>query len=148
MGEQHVQTKRPDHCSGSQFRFRSVCNPEICATASENDGAAAYPHQTAETLQVKRTATITQSRQSTGGILRNLGVNNYVGRSDECVHDRLCDHVPLDDPEFKFNYCASVEAAFYAECELYHTFGGKRNPNHPARPAGTRLRCPRLDCPV
>lgn len=72
----------------------------------------------------------------------------YVGRSDECVHQRLCDHVTLSDPQFKVSYCASATEAFYAECELYHAYGGSRNPNHPARPKGTNLRCPRLDCPV
>jgi hypothetical protein len=72
----------------------------------------------------------------------------YVGRSDDDVHGRLCDHIKLPDPQFKFNYCTTPEAAFYAECELFHTFGGSRNEIHPARPEGTNHRCPRTDCPI
>src|SRR5438445_13818835 len=72
----------------------------------------------------------------------------YVGRSDTDVNDRLQDHVKLSDSHFQFAYCASAEAAFYAECELFHAYCRSRNPNHPARPEGTFLRCPNQSCPV
>lgn len=67
----------------------------------------------------------------------------YVGRSDDDVNKRLLDHVKLSDPQFKIAYCSSAQAAFLAECELWHEYGGSRNPIHPARPAGTNYKCPR-----
>jgi hypothetical protein len=65
-----------------------------------------------------------------------------VGRSDVHVNKRLHDYEG-QYREFKFTYCASSYAAFQAECELWHAYGGTNNPLHPARPAGTNWKCPR-----
>jgi len=65
-----------------------------------------------------------------------------VGRSDDDVNDRLHDYEG-QYVQFKFAYCSSSFAAFSAECELWHDFGGDNNPLHPARPAGQTWKCPR-----
>jgi len=68
-----------------------------------------------------------------------------VGRSDEDLNGRLHDYEGQYQ-HFKYAYCSSVRAAFDAECELWHAYGGSNNPLHPARPAGKNWPCPRTSC--
>ena len=68
---------------------------------------------------------------------------SYVGRSDKDVNARLHDHVEGEHSSFKFEPYASAKAAFEKECDLYHDFSPPGNKVHPARPVGTRWKCPR-----
>lgn len=81
-----------------------------------------------------------------GRLINGIFQIGYVGRSDDDVNRRLHDHVKLPDPEFRFAYCGSAQAAFLAECELWHAYGGVRNPIHPARPKGAYYKCPVAGC--
>jgi hypothetical protein len=65
-----------------------------------------------------------------------------VGRSDDHVNRRLHDYEGQYN-QFKATYCSGSFAAFNAECELWHDFGGTNNPLHPARPANKDWKCPR-----
>lgn len=74
----------------------------------------------------------------------------YVGRSDSDLNERL--HQWVDEerhPVFKFSYAESAKEAFLKECRNYHDFGGPvgklGNKNHPDRPNGTDLKCPRCN---
>jgi hypothetical protein len=65
-----------------------------------------------------------------------------VGRSDIDLAARLkSDEYKGRFQQFKAAYSANAEAAFHDECELFHRFGGKGNPLHPARPTGKNHRC-------
>jgi hypothetical protein len=65
-----------------------------------------------------------------------------VGRSDTDLNARLkADEYVGKYREFKAYYYPDAESAFHAECELWHTFGGTLNPNHPARPTGKTYKC-------
>ncbi|MFA9477749.1 hypothetical protein ACERK3_05510 [Phycisphaerales bacterium AB-hyl4] len=74
----------------------------------------------------------------------------YVGRGDTDLKARLLRRLH-DSPRhthFQFAYATSPKAAFESECEHYHAFHGSaefENQIHPARPAGSRWRCPRCD---
>src|SRR5580692_6342200 len=58
-----------------------------------------------------------------------------VGRSDFDLAQRLkSDEYKGKYRHFKAAYVTDAEAAFHAECELYHKYGGTGNPLHPARP--------------
>lgn len=70
----------------------------------------------------------------------------YVGRSDIDLRRRLLRHgtTPLDT-YFRVRRCASRQAAFFAECFLFHALRGTpqlRNALHPAAPDGSGLDCP------
>jgi hypothetical protein len=67
--------------------------------------------------------------------------NSYVGRSDNDLNKRLHDWVGKYN-YFKAAYLSSAEAAFAAECELYHALSPKDNANHPARPVFSNWSCP------
>lgn len=67
---------------------------------------------------------------------------NRVGRSDVNLNSRLHDYEGQYQ-HFQYAYCNSVRAAFDAECELWHQYGGANNPLHPARPEGKDWPCPR-----
>ena len=69
------------------------------------------------------------------------------GRSDDHLNRRLHDYEG-QFKHFQYAYAPSAEQAFYMECELWHAYGGTNNPNRPARPAGTNLRCPLPSCPI
>jgi hypothetical protein len=66
----------------------------------------------------------------------------YVGRSDTNVNNQLHVHVG-SYKRFRYEYCASSQAAFEKECGLYHDFEPRDNPIHPQRPSGTHWKCPR-----
>ena len=67
---------------------------------------------------------------------------DYIGRSDKDLRDKLLSLIGSGNL-FKFRYMASSEAAFQAECELFHDFKPSGNRMHPDRPAGTNWVCPR-----
>jgi hypothetical protein len=71
-------------------------------------------------------------------------VVRYVGRSDSDIAARLQDWVG-SYKQFKFGYLSTAEAAFAKECNLYHDFGpeGLDNTVHPAKPTGSKSKCPR-----
>jgi len=77
---------------------------------------------------------------------------DYVGRSDADLNGRLKDWVNNDKyTHFKYGFYDTAEAAFLKECHLFHDFGGigvLDNKVHPARPAGTKLKCPVDGCDV
>ena len=79
-------------------------------------------------------------RKDSGGTFRfHL---KYVGRSDSDVNDRLHRHIGKR-PRFRFQYCATEEEAFEAECRLYHNHQDNiDNANHPDQPDFTDLECP------
>jgi hypothetical protein len=65
-----------------------------------------------------------------------------VGRSDFDLNARLkSDEYKGKYRQFKGWYYPTADAAFHAECELWHAFGGTNNPNHPARPTGKNHKC-------
>jgi hypothetical protein len=67
---------------------------------------------------------------------------NYVGRCDVDLRARLRDFIGSDSL-FKYGYCASSEAAFRRECELFHDIRPPRTLVHPGRPRGVSWDCPR-----
>jgi len=65
-----------------------------------------------------------------------------VGRSDTDLNGRLkSDEYRGKYQSFRARYYPTAEAAYHAECELYHSHGGPNNPNHPAVPWGNTLKC-------
>ena len=66
-----------------------------------------------------------------------------VGRSDFDLNARLkSDEYKGKYNQFKALYYPTADAAFHAECELWHTYGlTDSNPNHPARPTGKNHKC-------
>jgi len=80
-----------------------------------------------------------------GETINNTFYISRVGRSDGDLNKRLHDYVG-QYKQFKASYMPTAQAAFLAECELWHDFRGAANPIHPARPAGTTWQCPRGRC--
>jgi hypothetical protein len=73
----------------------------------------------------------------------NAFVVSYVGRSDTDIAARLQNWVG-SYKQFKFGYFSTAGEAFAKECSLYHDFSpGLDNTVHPAKPAGSYLKCPR-----
>lgn len=64
-----------------------------------------------------------------------------IGRSDTDIKARLRECIGAGT-HFKFDVFASEREAFEKECELFHEIRPPGNFIHPARPAGTTLRCP------
>jgi hypothetical protein len=65
-----------------------------------------------------------------------------VGRSDVNLNARLkSPEYAGKFQQFKALYYETADAAYHAECELYHAYGGYNNPNHPARPAEKNHKC-------
>jgi hypothetical protein len=73
----------------------------------------------------------------------------YVGRSDACILNRLCNHERLlEANHVVWEPCASIERAFYLESAWFHILsaeGSIENIIHPARPAGHLVVCPFCD---
>lgn len=88
----------------------------------------------------------------------------YIGRSDDRLNERLCDHVDgiaagnelqdYNDQQiyFSFSYAKDAKDAYYQECEDYHRFddgesgeGCFKNKIHPDSPDNTGLECPYCD---
>lgn len=65
---------------------------------------------------------------------------DYVGRSDEDLRGKLLDLIGSGSM-FKFRQVSSSEAAFQAECELFHAFHPPGNRIHPDRAPGTNWEC-------
>jgi len=72
-------------------------------------------------------------------------IPRYAGRSDDDVAARLKRHVGAY-PKFLYDTFPTALLAFEKECGLYHTFNPPDNIVHPARPQGTRLKCPWPGC--
>lgn len=66
----------------------------------------------------------------------------YVGRADSDIRDRLLQLIGSGNL-FKYRCSSTTEAAFHAECELFHDFQPPANRMHPDRPPGTNWECPR-----
>ena len=69
-------------------------------------------------------------------------IRDYVGRADHDVKDKLLQLIGSGNL-FKYRCSTSSEAAFHAECELFHDFQPPGNRMHPDRAAGTNWECPR-----
>ncbi len=67
---------------------------------------------------------------------------HYVGRADENLRDTLLERIGSGNL-FKFRTVTTGEAAFHAECELFHDFQPPGNRMHPDRSRGTKWECPR-----
>lgn len=67
---------------------------------------------------------------------------DYVGRADQDIRDKLLQLIGSGNL-FKYRCSTTSEAAFHAECELFHTFQPPGNRMHPDRKAGTNWECPR-----
>ena len=80
-----------------------------------------------------------------GNTTNNTFYISRVGRSDDDLNRRLHDYEG-DYPQFKALYYNTAQGAFYAECELWHAYGGTNNPLHPARPKGQNWQCPKGHC--
>ena len=77
-----------------------------------------------------------------GYTLNNVFQIQRVGRSDTDLNARLkSDEYKGKYHQFNAWYYPNADAAFHAECELFHAFGGTNNPNHPARPFGKNHKC-------
>lgn len=72
----------------------------------------------------------------------NVFYVNFVGRSDQDLRGRLLELIGSDSM-FKFGTAATAEAAFHAECELFHSLRPPGNRIHPGRPPETSWACPR-----
>lgn len=69
---------------------------------------------------------------------------SYVGRSDSDLNSRIKQHAGKYQ-SFKYAfYQGHANAAFLAECRLFHDFGAYSLDNkvHPARPQGSSWKCP------
>lgn len=65
-----------------------------------------------------------------------------VGRSDSDLNARLKSAEYAGKYiQFKALYYPTADAAYHAECELWHLYGRNNNPNHPARPTGKNHKC-------
>ena len=80
----------------------------------------------------------------TAGKKRNLGIVGYVGRSDTDLRAEIKSYIGKRiHPHFKFSYANSAEEAYLKECLNFHDFGmEKKGQIHPAKPAGSRTKCP------
>lgn len=77
-----------------------------------------------------------------GYTLNNVFQIQRVGRSDTDLNARLKSAEYAGKySQFKALYYSTADAAFHAECELWHSFGGTNNPLHPARPTGKNHKC-------
>lgn len=77
----------------------------------------------------------------------------YVGRSDSDLKKEIKQQMRTDRAKgcthFKYSIANSVKEAFEKECRNYHDFGEcdcLNNDIHPAKPAGTRYKCPVEGC--
>ncbi len=68
---------------------------------------------------------------------------SYVGRADEDLNRRLHHHVRGRYQFFEYVYCSSADAAFEAQCELYHHYRPPDNIGHPERLINSGWKCPR-----
>jgi hypothetical protein len=67
---------------------------------------------------------------------------DYVGRADQDIRDKLLQLIGSGNL-FKYKCVTTGEAAFHAECELFHDFQPPGNRMHPDRAPGTNWECPR-----
>ncbi|MGH8123699.1 MAG: hypothetical protein ACREPT_13110 [Rudaea sp.] len=66
-----------------------------------------------------------------------------VGRAENDLNVRLKQlSVAQSYGAFMFQYCESAQAAFVAECGVFHTFAPPDNKSHPTRPASADWKCP------
>jgi hypothetical protein len=92
-------------------------------------------------------STVTKTSPGVYALGKTVGNTFYisrVGRSDANLNKRLHDYEG-QYAQFKALYYDSPRAAFQAECQLWHAYGGNNNPLHPDRPQGTNWTCPESD---
>jgi hypothetical protein len=65
----------------------------------------------------------------------------FIGRAEGDLNVRLKQHVG-SYASFQFTICASPEAAFLAECELFHAHAHVEGQAHPAGSAKNHWKCP------
>lgn len=77
----------------------------------------------------------------------------YVGRSDSDLKKEIKQQMKTDRAKscahFMFSIAKSKKEAFEKECRNYHDFGEcdcLNNDIHPAKPAGTKYKCPVEGC--
>ena len=74
-------------------------------------------------------------------------IPDYVGRSDSDLRVRLLQHVDSGYRHFTFQYTSSARDSYQGECRFYHKNKRKLdNINHPAKPEGSRWKCPIGSC--
>jgi len=68
----------------------------------------------------------------------------FVGRAENNLNVRLKQLAagPAGYTAFMFQYCDDAQAAFTAECDVFHTFAPPDNKTHPTRPASADWKCP------
>ena len=66
----------------------------------------------------------------------------YAGRAEHEFNVALHRHVGAYR-FFKYTYCSSAEAAYEAECELFHEYSPVDNPGHPENESSWK--CPRCE---
>ncbi len=77
-----------------------------------------------------------------GYTFNNMFYIERIGRSDVDLNARLkSDEYKGKYSFFKGLYYPTADAAFHAECDLWHTYGGTKNPLHPDRPKGKTHKC-------
>lgn len=64
-----------------------------------------------------------------------------VTRADENLRTTLLGQLGREK-QFKYLRSPTTEAAFHAECQLFHTLSPMRTKLHPARPPGSSWVCP------
>jgi hypothetical protein len=70
----------------------------------------------------------------------------FVGRADNNLNVRLRQlAVTQVYSGFMFQYCDNPQAAFVAECQVFHTFAPPDNKVHPSRPASSDWKCPNCE---
>jgi hypothetical protein len=67
---------------------------------------------------------------------------HFVGRADHDVREKLIGLIGSGNM-FKYRCTSTAEAAFEAECDLFHSFRPPGNHMHPDRPAGVNWECPK-----
>src|SRR6185312_2435912 len=70
----------------------------------------------------------------------------FVGRAENDLNVRL-KQLSVTQPygAFMFQYCETAQAAFVAECQVFHTFAPPDNQGHPSRPSNADWTCPNCD---
>jgi hypothetical protein len=66
---------------------------------------------------------------------------DFVGSAGTDVNARLQSHIGKYR-HFHFDYLPSAQAAFAAECQLYHDYAPQDNTAHPLPPRGSFWGCP------
>ena len=109
-----------------------------CQMAIELSGPFAFTSPTIDSVVTKTSPGVYLLGYTSGTTF----MVQRVGRSDVNLNARLKSAEYAGKfHQFKALYYPTADAAYHAECELFHAYGGNNNPNHPARPTGKNHRC-------